>query len=63
MIMENKLNVFFNLKISALICTIDHNKINLLAPELFFLNFSTFCILNLNYIGTKHVKIMKQTAF
>jgi len=36
---------------------------NLLAPELFFFNFSTSCILNVNNTGTKYVRIMKQTAF
>ena len=29
----------------------------------FCLNFSTFCILNVNNTGTKQVSIMKQTAF
>jgi len=29
----------------------------------YFLNFSTFCIQNVNNIGTKYVRIMKQTAF
>jgi len=29
----------------------------------FFLNFSTPCIQNVNNTGTKHVRIMKQTAF
>ena len=38
-------------------------EINLLAPELFFLNFSTLCIQNVNNTGTKYVRIMKQTAF
>ena len=38
-------------------------NINLLAPELFFFNFSTPCILNVNNTGTKYVRIMKQTAF
>ena len=37
--------------------------LNLLAPELFFLNFSTPCIQNVNKTGTKYVRIMKQTAF
>jgi len=37
--------------------------INLLAPELFFFNFSTSCIYNVNNTGTKQVRIMKQTAF
>jgi hypothetical protein len=36
--------------------------INLLAPGFFF-NFSTPCIYNVNNIGTKYVRIMKQTAF
>ena len=36
---------------------------NLLAPELFFFNFSTPCIQNVNNTGTKYVRIMKQTAF
>ena len=36
---------------------------NLLAPELFFLNFSTHCILNVNKTRTKYVRIMKQNAF
>ena len=39
------------------------DDVNLLAPELFFLNFSTHCILNVNNTGTKYVRIMKQTAF
>ena len=34
-----------------------------LAPELFFLNFSTPCIQNVNNTGTKQASIMKQTAF
>ena len=29
----------------------------------YFLNFSTLCIYNVNNIGTKYVRIMKQTAF
>ena len=29
----------------------------------FFFNFSTPCIQNVNNTGTKHVRIMKQTAF
>jgi len=29
----------------------------------YFLNFSTLCIQNVNNIGTKYVRIMKQTAF
>ena len=29
----------------------------------YFLNFSTPCIQNVNNIGTKYVRIMKQTAF
>ena len=33
------------------------------APELFFFNFSTPCIENVNNTGTKRVSIMKQTAF
>ena len=40
-----------------------NSDINLLAPELFFLNFSTPCIQNVNNTGTKYVRIMKQTAF
>ena len=36
---------------------------NRLAPELFFLNFSTLCTKNVNNTGTKQVSIMKQTAF
>ena len=36
---------------------------NPLATELFFCNFSTFCIQNLNNTETKEVSIMKQTAF
>jgi len=39
------------------------DNINLLAPELFFFYFSTHCIKNVNKTGTKHVRIMKQTAF
>ena len=38
-------------------------NINPLAPELFFFNFSTSCIQNVNNTGTKQVSIMKQTAF
>jgi len=38
-------------------------SINLLPPELFFFNFSTSCIQNVNNTGTKYVRIMKQTAF
>ena len=38
-------------------------NINLLAPELFFFNFSTPCIQNVNNTGTKQVRIMKQIAF
>jgi len=37
--------------------------INPLVPELFFLNFSTSCIQNVNNTGTKQVSIMAQTAF
>jgi len=37
--------------------------INLLAPELFFFYFNTPFIYNGNNTGTKHVRIMKQTAF
>jgi len=37
--------------------------INPLAPELFFFNFSTPCIQNVNNTGTKQVTNMKQTAF
>jgi hypothetical protein len=40
-----------------------NNPVNVLAPELFFFNFSTPCIQNVNNTGTKYVKIMKQTAF
>ena len=40
-----------------------HPLINLMAPELFFFNFSTSCIQNVNNTGTKYVRIMKQTAF
>ena len=29
----------------------------------YFFSFSTLCILNVNNTGTKHVRIMKQTAF
>ena len=36
---------------------------NPLAPELFFFNFSTFCIQNVNNTETKQVSIMKQTVF
>jgi len=36
---------------------------NLLAPELFFFNFSTPCIYNVNNTGTKQVRIMKHIAF
>ena len=35
---------------------------NVLAQELVF-NLSTSCKLNVNNIGTKYVRIMKQTAF
>ena len=38
-------------------------KFKLLAPELFFFNFSTTCIYNVKNTGTKYVRIMKQTAF
>ena len=38
-------------------------SIKLLAPELFFFNFSTLCIYNVNNTGTKYVRIMKQIAF
>ena len=41
----------------------DLENFNLLVPELFFLNFSTLCIYNVNNTGTKQVRIMKQTAF
>ena len=37
--------------------------VNLFAPELFFFNFSTPCIQNVNNAGTKYVRITKQTAF
>ena len=37
--------------------------LNILAPELFFFNFSTHCIYNVSNTGTKYVIIMKQTAF
>jgi len=37
--------------------------LNFLAPELFFFNFSTLCIENVNNTGTKYVRIMKQTSF
>ena len=43
--------------------TISAPIFNLLAPELFFFNFSTLCIQNVNNTGTKYVRIMKQTAF
>ena len=36
--------------------------LNLLAPGLFFFNFSTPCIQNVNNTETKQVRIMKQTA-
>ena len=36
---------------------------NPLAPELFFFNFSTPCIQNVNNTETKQVSITKQTAF
>ena len=42
---------------------VDGRMINPLTPELFFFNFSTPCIQNLNNTGTKQVSIMKQTAF
>jgi len=29
----------------------------------YFLNFSTPCVLNVNKTGTKHIRIVKQTAF
>jgi len=35
---------------------------NLLTSELFFFNFSTHCIQNVNNTGTKNVRIMKQTV-
>ena len=38
-------------------------SINLMAPESFFFNFCTPCILNVNNTGTKYIRIMKQTAF
>ena len=39
-------------------------RVNFLAPELlFFFNFSTPCIQNVNNTGTKYVRIMKQTSF
>jgi len=37
--------------------------VNPLEPELFFFNFSTLCIQNVNNTGTEQVSIMKQTAF
>ena len=37
--------------------------INLLAPELFFFNFNTSCIQNVNNTEIEYVRIMKQTAF
>jgi len=37
--------------------------INLSAPELFFFNFSTSSIQNVNNTGTKYVRFMKQIAF
>ena len=41
-----------------------NEEINPVAPELlFFFNFSTPCIYNVNNTGTKQVSIMKQTAF
>jgi hypothetical protein len=43
--------------------TTERKKVNLLAPELFFFNFSTPYIYNVNNTGTKYVRIMKQTAF
>ena len=45
------------------ICISSHITINLLAPELFFFNFSTPVYKNVNNTGTKYVRIMKQTAF
>ena len=42
---------------------LDFVEFNPLAPELFFFNFSTPCIQNVNNTGTKEVRIMKQTAF
>jgi len=36
------------------------NHFNPLARELFFFNFSTFCIQNVNNTGTEQVSIMKQ---
>jgi len=41
----------------------DKEGIKLLAPELFFFNFSTSCIWNVNNTGSKYVRIMQQTAF
>ena len=41
----------------------DECDINPLAPELFYFNFNTSCIQNVNNTGTKQVSIMKQTAF
>ena len=38
------------------------NVFNLSAPGLFFFNFSTPCIQNVNNTETKQVRIMKQTA-
>jgi len=40
-----------------------YSMFNLLAPELFFFNFSSPCIKNVNNTGTRYVRIMKQTAF
>jgi len=39
------------------------DQLNLMAPELFFFNFSTPSIYNVNNTGTKYVRFMKQTAF
>jgi len=48
---------------SAFSNALDIIVFKLLAPELFFLNFSTPCIWNMNKTGTKYVRIMKQTTF
>ena len=37
-------------------------RVNLLAPELFF-SFSTLCIYKVNNTGTKYVRIMKKLHF
>jgi hypothetical protein len=54
--------LYLHFTISITPCVLCHN-INLLAPELFFFNFSTLCIQNVKNTGTKQVRIMKQTAF